>query len=329
MSQMERIYFLHKEIADKKYPNTKTIMETFQVSESSARRDIEYLKVFLLAPIEFDRRKNGYFYTSADFRLPFENAPGIIALLGILQKMADEAGLASLPEVRDLRKKLMGLISSDGRHMIDAVRFEKIEAEPVSGERLKIILDAIRYGVSITFCYHKPNGEESSRRVDPLKLLNYQWRWYLVGFCHLRNAIRIFHIPRMSDISSTEEKCKVRKITNEGLDDLLNKTFGIFKGDDVKSVKILFVRDAAAIVREQVWHPCQKMEETLEGLVLTLPVTDFTEIMMKVLQFGSRARILEPEALRHEMANEIEKMYQISKSDSAERKCLSHSNKRE
>jgi predicted DNA-binding transcriptional regulator YafY len=313
MSQMERIYFLHKEISGKKYPNTKTIRQTFQVSESSARRDIEYMKDFLLAPIEFDRKKNGYFYASPGFRLPFENAPGIIAFLGILQKMADEAGLVGLPEVRDLRKKLMGLVSSDGRHLIDAVRFEKIEAEPVSGERLKIILDAIRDGVSISFRYHKPNGEESNRCVDPLKLLNYQWRWYLAGFCHLRNAVRIFHIPRMSDVRLTRERCKVCEITNENLDALLNRAFGIFKGDDVKTVKVLFSGDATVIVREQIWHPGQKMEETPEGLVLTLPVTDFTEIMMKVLQFGSRARILEPESLRLEMAAEIEKMYQISK----------------
>ena len=62
MSQMERLYFLHKEIADKKYPNTKTIRQTFQVSESTARRDIEYMRDFLLAPIEFDRARNGYFY---------------------------------------------------------------------------------------------------------------------------------------------------------------------------------------------------------------------------------------------------------------------------
>ncbi|MGQ9745526.1 MAG: hypothetical protein ACUVQV_06000 [Dissulfurimicrobium sp.] len=49
-----------------------------------------------------------------------------------------------------------------------------------------------------------------------------------------------------------------------------------------------------------------------EGLVLTLPLTNFTEIMMKVLRLESMARVLEPESLRLEMANEIKKMYQIS-----------------
>ncbi|MEZ0328505.1 MAG: WYL domain-containing protein [Dissulfuribacterales bacterium] len=313
MSQMERIYFFHKKVADKKYPNTRTIMEGFEVSESTARRDIEYMKDFLLAPIEFDRAKNGYFYTSDGFCLPFENAPEVITLFGILQKMADEAGLSALPEVTALREKLAGILSPGSKRLVDAIRFEKIEAEPVKGEKLRLILNAMRQGVSMTFRYHKPNGEESSRTVDPLKLLNYQWRWYLAAFCHLRNAVRIFHIPRMSALELTDERCRVCEITNETLDALLDKSFGIFKGSDVKTVKILFVKDAAAIVREQIWHPDQEMEETPNGLVLTLPVTDFTEIMMKVLQFGSRARVLEPESLRLGLADEIEKMYQISK----------------
>ncbi|MGB9712565.1 helix-turn-helix transcriptional regulator [Dissulfurimicrobium hydrothermale] len=308
MSQMERIYFFHREVLKKRYPNTRTIRDEFGVSESSARRDIEYLREFLLAPIEFDRARNGYFYASSGFRLPFENVPEIIAMLGVLHKMAEEAGLSALPEVTALQERLSAILSPESKRLVNAIRFEKIEAEPVASERIKLILDAIQQGVAICFDYHKPNGEKSRRMVDPLRLLNYQWRWYLVAFCHLRNAMRIFHIPRMSAIELTGERCRVCEIINENLDSLLNKSFGIFKGNDVKTVKILFGGDAAAIVREQVWHPDQQLEDTQDGLVLTLRVTDFTEIIMKTLQFGSRAQVLEPEALRIEMTREIERM---------------------
>lgn len=309
MSQIERIYFLHNEIIKKKYPNTKTIMQKFGVSESSARRDIDYLREFLHAPVEFNRTKNGFFYSSADFHLPFENVPEVMALLGLLHKMAEEAGLAGLPEVTALKERLSAILSQDGKRLIDAVYFEKIEAEPVSGEKIRLIFDAMQQGVSISFRYHKPSGEESQRVVDPLKLINYQWRWYLLGFCHLRNAIRIFYLFRMTNTQLTSDKCRVCEISTEKLNTFLGKSFGIFKGNELKDVSILFRKDAATIVKEQIWHVEQEIQETPDGLVLRLPVADFTEIMMKVLQFGSRAQVLEPETLRLKMADEIKNMY--------------------
>lgn len=308
MSQMERIYFFHNAIIDKEYPNTKTIMKKFGVSESSARRDIDYLGEFLGAPLQFDRTRNGYFYTSSGFRLPFEESPNIVAFLGLLYKMAEEAGLSALPEVTALKEKLSAMLSP-GSNIVDAIRFEKIEAEPVNGEKLKAIFDAIQKGVRLRFQYRRPNGEESEREVDPLKLINYQWRWYLAAFCHKRKAFRVFHLPRMSVIKLTEKSCHVCEIRNEELDGLLNRSFGIFKGTDIKNVRIRFIKDAAAVVREQVWHPNQTIEGVQDGIVLGLPVTDFTEIMMKILQFGSRAQVLEPAELKSAMADEIKKMY--------------------
>lgn len=78
MSQMERLYFFHQRVAQLRYPDSKTIMERFEVSEATARRDIAYLRDFLLAPLAFDRRQKGWYYTSNDFQLPFEHVPHIV-----------------------------------------------------------------------------------------------------------------------------------------------------------------------------------------------------------------------------------------------------------
>ena len=70
---------------------------------------------------------------------------------------------------------------------------------------------------------------------------------------------------------------------------------------------------AAGIVRHQHWHPEQSLEETEQGLVLTLPVTDDREVLMKVLQFGSQACILEPGSLRRKAKDETKKMSRLYK----------------
>ena len=88
MSLLERVYFLHQQLSENRYPNSRTLMEEFEVSLPTARRDFAYLRDRLLAPIEFDQQKNGFYYTQDEFSLPFENSPRIIFLLGMLGRLA-------------------------------------------------------------------------------------------------------------------------------------------------------------------------------------------------------------------------------------------------
>ena len=46
------------------------------------------------------------------------------------------------------------------------------------------------------------------------------------------------------------------------------------------------------------------IEEVAEGILLRLPVNDDRELVMKILQYGSMARVVEPEALRQRIHNE-------------------------
>ncbi len=77
MSKLERIYYFHKQIKAGLFPNATDLAAKFEVSKITARRDIEYLRDRLLAPLDFNRNQNGYFYKE-EFSLPFENSPQII-----------------------------------------------------------------------------------------------------------------------------------------------------------------------------------------------------------------------------------------------------------
>ena len=299
MSQMERLYFFHQRVAQLRYPNSKTIMERFEVSEATARRDIAYLRDFLLAPLAFDRQRKGWYYTSNDFQLPFEHVPHIVWFLGLLVKMAAEAGLSQLPEVKKLEEKLTNLLSAHGAgHLVDAIYFEKIEAPIPKSDVLTILFEALRQNRRVQFMYRKLNGQESLRTLSPMKLVHYQWRWYVVGLCHLRHDLRLFSTVRMSRVELlSEPSVPVRDYAAE-LERFLNAPFGIFKGLRTVTARVLFREEAAGLVREQVWHRDQTLEDTPEGVILSLPISDVREIAMKVLQYGTWAQVLEPEELR-------------------------------
>lgn len=53
--------------------------------------------------------------------------------------------------------------------------------------------------------YGRPNGEETARTVDPYGIGALFGRWYLHGWCHLRNEPRTFRIDRIRRIDVLEE----------------------------------------------------------------------------------------------------------------------------
>ena len=69
--EIERIVYIHEQIAAGKYPNTTKLAENLQCSTSTISRDLEFLKDRCDAPYEYDNQKHGFFYTDPDFQLKF------------------------------------------------------------------------------------------------------------------------------------------------------------------------------------------------------------------------------------------------------------------
>jgi len=312
MSLLERIYYLHGRIRNERYPNSGDLVREFEVSPATAHRDIAYLRDRLLAPMAFSQRKNGYYYTDAEFRLPFEDTPRLMLLLGLLQKIAGETGLTNLPELQKLQKKLAAIVSREERSFSDLIHCEWTETEAVDPDVFGNVLNSLLARKQLAISYRSPAGDDSARTVDPLKLVNYQGRWYILAWCYLRRARRMFHLARISGATQTGKQVEHQLAAD---DDWLSGSFGIFKGEAAARyrAKVLLTGTAAGIVRRQHWHPEQQFEETPDGLVLILPVADDRELLMKILQFGSKACILEPEPLRQKAEDEIKKMARLYK----------------
>ena len=68
-SAEERIRWLHKRITDGSYPNAVRLSERFGISRRQATRDVEYMRRELGAPVEYDPKRRGFYYSEA-FSLP-------------------------------------------------------------------------------------------------------------------------------------------------------------------------------------------------------------------------------------------------------------------
>lgn len=308
MSLLERVYSFHQDLLLQRYPNATTIADRFEVSLATARRDISYLRDRLMAPLAFDNKRNGFYYTENDFSLPFTESPKITLLLGMLNKFAEEAGLRKLPEVQQLEKKLSSMLSDDHSKLLQSLYCEWIEVESINTETFEVIIEAVVNQRTITIDYLTAGLAGSSRSIEPQRLCNYQGRWYLLAFCRLRQELRMFHVARITTAELGQEKISFIPDLEETY---LQPSFGIFKGKQAEIAEILFTGTAAELVRHQHWHCDQLIEETAEGVILRLPVSDDREITMKVLQYGSLARVLSPEKLQNKVSREIKKMAKL------------------
>lgn len=72
---------------------------------------------------------------------------------------------------------------------------------------LKVMEQAVADGYSVKILYHK-SGEEklNYRLVDPYRIIYWNNKWYVIGYCHLRNNIRSFRVDRIENLILTENK---------------------------------------------------------------------------------------------------------------------------
>jgi len=307
MSLLERIYFFHDELTRNRFPNSRSLMQEFEVSQATARRDIAYLRDRLLAPLSFDSQKNGFFYTEDSFNLPFENSPRIIFLLGMLNRLAEESGLSGLAEIQQLENKLISMIPQGNSLITDKIQCEWIEVEYPDPSIFDAIIEAIVKKYQLNIVYQSLQMKKTTRIIEPHKLINYQGRWYLLAWCMLRQDYRIFHLARILRSDLGEKTTS----TARALPKELNHSFGIFKGSPLYDAEILFTGYAANLVRNQFWHKDQKIKKTKKGIILKLPVRDDREIIMKIQQYGSQAQVLKPLHLKEKIETDIKKMHSM------------------
>lgn len=110
--------------------------------------------------------------------------------------------VAAVPAVAD-SGLVAGLIAKLSRGSADAPPGLLIAPVEVT-EVQQVVSRALHDGVAVAFRYQAPDAEPTIRTVDPRQILITNGQWYLQGWCHLRQAVRTFHLDRVSDARLTD-----------------------------------------------------------------------------------------------------------------------------
>lgn len=314
MDRTERFQRIIRKLHEKRLVTRVEIQDELEISLATFKRDLEYLRDRLEAPIIWDADQGGYRFDQAQnaprYALPglWFNADEIHALLamqslisGMGERVLDSAVAPVLERVEKLLdggsnsatevKKRIRVISP-GHRVLEHDDFGQISQAVLQRKRLHI-----RY-------YARGAGETSERDVSPQRLVHYRENWYLDAWCHLRQGIRSFAVEEIQAVKTLDEATK--EVTDAELDKALGSSYGIFSGEATQLAKLRFSAERARWVKRETWHPLQKSSFDKQGrYTLEVPYSDDRELVMDILRHVPEVEVLAPKALREKMLQRL------------------------
>lgn len=309
---IHRLMIIDQRIRENKYPNCTSLAREIEVSPKTIARDIQYMRDMIQAPIEFDPRKNGYYYATPNYFFPAVQLSEKQILSLIIHKRF-LTQYENTPYYEDIKTAIQQILSyipdrEDVEQNADFVSFEPFPSSKIERQQFELIQQAILNEQRINIIYHALYSDERTiRLVDPYLLHNHYANWYLIGYCHLRGDVRIFALNRIIQIDITEQH--FQRPSDFSIEKLLQHSFNLIVGGEIYHVVLKFTPYQARWIRERRWHNTQRLTELEDGgLMMEMDVQGLQNVLHWVLQFGAEVEVIAPEVLRELVKKEIEKM---------------------
>ncbi len=163
-------------------------------------------------------------------------------------------------------------------------------------ELLKELRRALLYQYRLDLSYTPARRATETYRFDPYTLLFYEGALYLGGYAHNRDALRLFLVDRIEEVTVLDDRFEVP----EGFSatDLTGSAFGLID-EDHQTIKVRFGAEISHLIRERIWHPSQAVVEEEDGsLTLTFEASGEKEILAWLYSYLPHVQVLEPESMR-------------------------------
>jgi predicted DNA-binding transcriptional regulator YafY len=158
----------------------------------------------------------------------------------------------------------------------------------------------------LTLLYRSAGKEREERiTIHPYAMVLHRDSIYCVGLYLERGEVRTFLLDRMRDTQAAATE-RFDLPADFAIDDYFQGEFGIWKSTERFKVMIDFDGQAADYVRMRRIHPTQKLAATGNGVRLTMTVGNLTQLTSWVLEWGQRARVVEPPELVQRVKAELE-----------------------
>lgn len=311
MSAFERIVGIDRAIRTRGGITVAWAADRFSVSTRQIKRDIEYLRDRLDAPIVWDQSGKRYVYERQFLALEFADERALITLCLLKSLLVNEHYIPIASQ--DMLEFAASRLPEVYRKVANHIHYHVPVSQPVNMGTFADLVQAIGDDRRVGISYVNAEDRSGDRVVEPERLVHYSGRWYLVAFDVHKKDLRTFHISRIRSLTLLRDKVVHDPERDERVSRFIEDGYGIFNGPAHHRAVIRIRGRAAQRVAEQTWHPDQVITSVSTdpqnpAVEIELPVSQWPELLSKVLSFGSSAEAVSPAEFRALWSAEVRKM---------------------
>ncbi|HEX9911991.1 MAG TPA: YafY family protein [candidate division Zixibacteria bacterium] len=312
MNKFDRLLYILNLLRTKQSLQAVDLARECQVSERTIYRDIISLSSANV-PIYFD---DGYKLLTDAFLPPlnFSIDDYLVLKLGLGSSPLSINTPLGKSAKRVLSKIDSGLSQEVKNRLSDLGDPLRITLKTtVDFNKLGLIFNLIEQSIlnrrTIRLDYEGLESGKNSREIDPYALIFRRHSWYLLGFCHLREQIRVFRLNRIYKVTLTDKNFEKRP--DFSIEEFFKNSWEIYQGEPTK-VKLKFSGKAVKVIESGQHHTSENLSKQNDGsLVYSVKVSGIEEISRWVLGFGEMVEVLEPEELRVNIKETVQKMQKL------------------
>ncbi len=313
MTKSSRLLTVLNLIRSNRVMTTSQLARECGVTERTVYRDIQSLGE-AGAPVYYDK---GYRLLGSAFLPPLNlTADEYLALRAAIQGSPLMEMKSHAHELKSVTAKIdaamNGQLSEHIRKQHSRMQLSpKVTADSTRSDlTMRLLRQAIDGDVVLEINYHSVSSGEGVRLVDPYFIVFRGHAWYLLGYCHRHDEMRLFRIDRIHKVTITRNLFeRDHKVT---LEKYFEFSWDVYSGEPVEISLLLFGK-AAAVVSDGKRHASQRVVKRKDGSVeYAVTVAGTEEILRWIIGFGGEARVISPPELVDQvcrLAAEILKNY--------------------
>jgi predicted DNA-binding transcriptional regulator YafY len=316
MERTERFYKIQNLLRSRHFVSTQDFLAELGISRATFKRDLEYLRDRMHAPIVYDRDREAYGFDPAVADSELWQLPGLwfsadeLQALLTMDRLLGDLQPGVLSElIAPLRRRLKSLLES-GEHTAEdiarRIRILSMGSRRVAPAHFRTIATAVLTRKRLKLRHQRrQDGAVIEREVSPQRLVHYRDNWYLDAYCHERQALRTFGLDAIETAAVMPDK-EVKEIAEDTLERHYASGYGIFAGTATQGAVLQFGASSARWVSRETWHPEQVGTPQLDGTyLLRFPYSQEPELVMDILKYGADVQVLAPESLRKAVADKL------------------------
>lgn len=310
-----RIVQIDSYISQGIFPTAAFLAEKIECSVRTILRDIEEMRNFYNAPIEVREGKGGYYYSEPNFFLKSVMlSEGELFSVALFDQLLEqyrntplESNLRSTFE--KITKSLPNEVSVDSSFLKSDLTFIPEKYGFIDNDVFTKVFDALKKRATLQFDY-RPLQKTTymTRLLDPYHAVCQKGNWYIIGFVHDKNEVRVFSFARMKNVQETNEHFKIP--LDFKAENYFDKEVGIWLSSKKEyNVELLISPEIGTFALNKIWHSNQEVIENKDGSVsVKFKTTQLPEIKRWILGQGKTVKVINPPELIEEIRTEIQEM---------------------